>query len=253
MNMSGYQKMCMSPEFPPLPTGGWASKPARSQDHHRRAATVQTSRPTRLYKLEMVCAFIIHTLLPGTCRVLYSRRFAVEFSCQVEFVKEDATARKMSSTDIRQREKRTVERIAATVHSEYQFRRAVAGSFVEDDMQRFNNEESLPDFEYGIIRLPAGKFFQDDKSAVWLGAGNSGFTMVCDKGENLMMAESVLKLVVRFLQEHTRILGQQTENLLKCDRITMVVEQFLPNGILLFMNHRVIRQMEKELETLMKG
>lgn len=237
-------------EFSPLPTGG------RRVQHECRSTTQHGTEPsTQLYKLKMVCAFIIHTLLPGPCRVLYSRRFAVEFGCQDEFFdeKDDATTMKLSPTDIRQRGKQTVEGIAAAVHSEYQFRRAVAGSFVEDDMQRFGNEESLPDFESGIIRLPGGKFFQDDKSAVWLGAGNSGFTMVCDKGENLMLAESVLKLVIRFLQEHTRILGQQTENLLKCDRITMVVEQFLPNGILLFMNHRVVRQTEKELETLMKG
>ena len=138
------------------------------------------------------------------------------------------------------------------VHSEYQFRRAVQSRTVEDDIQRMGNDDTLPDFEFGCIRLPEGNPFLVERVAFWMGAGNTGFTLVCEKSENRLLAENVLKILIRFIQEHIRVLNQPSEARLKSDKIALILSRFLPNGNLLFMNHRVVRQLEKEVENLMK-
>ncbi|XP_060075516.1 AP-5 complex subunit sigma-1-like [Ylistrum balloti] len=188
----------------------------------------------------MVNAFIIHTLLPGPCRVLYQ---------QVYHVAEiDTTATKSSDSDFRILRKQKIQEVASEVHSEYQFRRAVSNRTVEQDLQRLNNEDTLPEMEHGFLRLPA----MDSMIAVWQGTGNTCCTLVCSETENRMLAENVLKLLLRFLQEHLRLLHQPVEVVNKPDKVAIVLNRFLPNGQLLFMNHRMVRQLEKEMDTLMK-
>ncbi|XP_027055129.1 AP-5 complex subunit sigma-1-like [Pocillopora damicornis] len=53
------------------------------------------------------------------------------------------------------------------------------------------------------------------------------------------------------LQEYCQIILQPSEAILKVDRVVTIIHQFLPNGQLLFMNTRYLRQMEKELEQVM--
>ena len=115
-----------------------------------------------------------------------------------------------------------------------------------------SNEDVLPEFELGFLRLPIGQPFGTEKIVVWLGAGNTGFSLICEKSENRMLAENVLKVIIRFLQEHTRLLNTPTEARMKSDRIALILSRFLPCGTLIFMNHRVVRQLEKEVDTLMK-
>lgn len=135
------------------------------------------------------------------------------------------------------------------MHSEYQFRRAVLGRTVEDDIQRLHNDDTLPEFEVGFTQL------QEDvpgKTAVWLGAGYTCFTLICDCSENRMLAESVLKTLIRFIQQHVGLLTSPVEAFSKPERISVILDKFLPQGNLIFMNHRVVRQLEKEVESLIK-
>ncbi|XP_062577874.1 AP-5 complex subunit sigma-1-like [Saccostrea cucullata] len=190
----------------------------------------------------MVYAFVIHTLLPGPCRVLYHNVYGQDVTYTEEI--DDTTHKNRRRDDI--------QLIANEVHSEYQFRKAVLSRTVEDDIQRMGNDDTLPEFEFGCVRLPEGNPFVVERIALWLGAGNTGFTLVCEKSENRLLAENVLKILIRFIQEHVRVLNQPSEARMKSDKIALILSRFLPNGHLLFMNHRVVRQLEKEVESLMK-
>lgn len=123
---------------------------------------------------------------------------------------------------------------------------------MEDDIQALSQEDQLPQFELGFLRFPAGAPFSSDKIAVWLGAGNTGFTLVCHKHENRTLAETVLKHLIRYFQEYLRVLNQPAEASLKADRVCLILNRFLPDGVLVFMNHRAVRGVERELEILMK-
>ncbi|KAK3585482.1 hypothetical protein CHS0354_003330 [Potamilus streckersoni] len=194
----------------------------------------------------MVYAFIIHTLLPGPCRVLFYQMYGQDDEC-------DSKNELQRTSELKATRKAQIEQVASQVHSEYQFRRAVANRTVEEDIQTLANDDTLPEFELGFIRLLEGEPFEQTRIAVWLGAGNTGFTLVCHETENRVLAENILKLIIRCLQEHVRILSQPAETFLKVDKVCLVLSRFLPEGSLLFMNHRVIRGLEKELETLIKN
>ncbi|KAL3863808.1 hypothetical protein ACJMK2_005539 [Sinanodonta woodiana] len=195
--------------------------------------------------VEMVYAFIIHTLLPGPCKVLFYQIYGQD-EC-------DLKHEVQQPSDLKATRKTQIEQAANQVHSEYQFRRAVENRTVEEDIQTLANEDTLPEFELGFISLLEGEPFAKPRIAVWLGAGNTGFTLVCHETENRVLAENVLRLIIRCLQEHVRILSQPAEAFLKVDKVCLVLSCFLPEGSLIFMNHRVIRGLEKELETLIKN
>ncbi|WAR22604.1 AP5S1-like protein [Mya arenaria] len=195
----------------------------------------------------MVYAFLIHTLFPGQTKVLFYQIFGSDTSGS-STVASDTNG----SSNKRQKCKTDIEYVASQVHSEFQFRRSVAGRTVDDDIQALNQEEQLPQFELGFLRLPVGAPFADDKIVVWLGAGNTCFTLVCYKQENRTLAEHVLKTLIRHLQDYLRVLNQPAEASLKADRVCLILNRFLPDGALVFMNHRVVRGIERELEVLIK-
>ena len=153
---------------------------------------------------------------------------------------------------MRQLSKEQLQLTAEKVQESYQFRTSITGKSFESDLARLNNEGAFPELELGFVRLPEG-IFNSDKIVVWLGALNCGFTLVCDKDDNRITAETVLKLLVKYLQEYCKTFSQPTEVLNKMDRVTAVVEQFLPGGQLCLMNHRVVRQLEKELDVKLKN
>ena len=101
----------------------------------------------------------------------------------------------------------------------------------------------------GFIQLP----FRYPKIAVWQGTGNTCLTLLCEPQENRLLAESVLKTLVKFLQEHLRLLQNPTEVLNKPERLEIILNRFLPEGNLVCMNHRVVRQLEKEVDVKIKS
>lgn len=204
----------------------------------------------------MVYAFMIQTVLPGNCRVLYSNTYIPDPSTETNNVQEgDNTG--IVPGESRAVRKERLQSIAEEIQSEYGFRVATSNRSFDTELQTLLNEGTLPDFEIGFFRLSPDTVHictsKDEKIVVWLAALNSGFSLICDTNENRILAESVLKTLIKYLQDYCRILGEPNNALTRSDRVALIENQFLPNGKLLFMNHRVIRQFEKELETKMKS
>ncbi|KAK7498388.1 hypothetical protein BaRGS_00010342 [Batillaria attramentaria] len=205
----------------------------------------------------MVLAFIITTLNGDSPLVLYYQIYGQVVSSK------DGSSTDASAECVRRARKRHVARIAETVHSEYQFRREVNNLTPDEDIQRLSNDDTLPDFEVGhfltsvpvideSLNLDVARNDQESQHVTWMGAGLTGFILLCDACENRVLAGQVLRLLVRFLQEHVRVLSQPSEVATRVDRVAEVLERVLPDGNLLFMNHRVVRHIEKELDTAMK-
>ena len=104
--------------------------------------------------------------------------------------------------------------------------------------------------------------------------------MVCETDENRILAEFMLSTIVKFIQEYvtsheqgnaevsnnnnknklphphllpltnTVLLCTWPQLMLKAEKATIILHQFLPNGQLIFMNHKVIAQYKKQLEKL---
>ena len=185
----------------------------------------------------MVYAFIIHTLLPPVPKILYSCMFGSETICDIG---ED------SGVGIRSASKEQIVEVALEIQSQYNFRTSVSGRSYEANMQALQNEGTLPELELGFVRFPCGgrqsggdgKSYGRVKSAVWLGALNCAFVLLCDAHENRALAEHALKVLVKHLHEHCRVFHQPADVSGKMDRVALVLNQFLPGGQLLVMNHR---------------
>lgn len=201
----------------------------------------------------MVYAFIVHTLLPPVPKILYS--------CTFGFERFDGDVGKDSESDgrVRSVRKEQVVQVAEEIQSQYNFRTSVTGRTYEADVQVLQNEGTLPELELGFVRFPGGgkacgdeTSYHQAKTAVWVGALNCAFVMLCNAHENRALAENVLKVLVKHLHEHCRVFHHPTDVPNKVDRVALVLSQFLPGGQLLVMNHRLLRQFEKELDVKIK-
>lgn len=116
------------------------------------------------------------------------------------------------------------------------------------DLQPQSSDEPVPLHEapLGAFRLAAGDPFQEPRTVVWLGVLSLGFVLVLDAHENLLLAESTLRLLARLLLDHLRLLTPSTNLLLRADRIEGILTRFLPHGQLLFLNDQFVQGLEKE-------
>lgn len=198
----------------------------------------------------MVYAFIIHTLPPDTCRVVFSCTFGMDNSGknndQIASENEDSVA------EIRTLRKEQMALVARQVQSEFSFQKAVSEKITHSDSMANTQDDWLRDAEMGLFRLEAGDPFETEKVVVWTGAGKAGFVMVCEKHENRLQVENQLCLVVKNLQEYVKVVRHPIEALEKGDRVMAVLHHFLPSGRIIFMNHALIRQTEKELELALR-
>uniref|UniRef100_A0A8C3XPT6 Adaptor related protein complex 5 subunit sigma 1 n=1 Tax=Chelydra serpentina TaxID=8475 RepID=A0A8C3XPT6_CHESE len=106
---------------------------------------------------------------------------------------------------------------------------------------------SLQDAPSGVFRLLPGDPFRENKTVLWLGVLSLGFALVCDPQENLMLAENTLRLVVKYLLEHLKLLSQGSDVVLKADKTEIILSKFLPHGQLLFLNDQFVQGLDKEL------
>uniref|UniRef100_A0A8D0CA54 Adaptor related protein complex 5 subunit sigma 1 n=1 Tax=Salvator merianae TaxID=96440 RepID=A0A8D0CA54_SALMN len=192
----------------------------------------------------MVHAFLIHTIRcrPGEemepCRVLYSRVFSPEGL-------DEAAVQVQEKQRLARKEQILV--VARQVESACKLHQQASGKpHLEHLIQLPDEPVSLQDAPSGVFRLPAGDPFAEEKTVLWLGLQCLGFALVCDAHENLMLAESTLRLLVKALLDHLKLLSSGSEVLLKADRTEVILQKFLPQGQLLFLNDQFVVGLERE-------
>ncbi|XP_012866213.1 PREDICTED: AP-5 complex subunit sigma-1 [Dipodomys ordii] len=193
----------------------------------------------------MVHAFLIHTLRSpnvedrSLCRVLYSCVFGAE--------KSPGDPRPHGAERDRLLRKEQILAVARQVQSMCQLQQQASGRPLTDlQLQSSDEPVSLHDAPHGAFRLAPGDPFQVSRTVVWLGVFSLGFALVLDAHENLLLAESTLRLLARLLIDHLRLLAPGTSLLLRADRIEGILTRFLPHGQLLFLNDRFVQGLEKE-------
>lgn len=65
--------------------------------------------------------------------------------------------------------------------------------------------------QVGVVRLRAGQPFEEELSAVWLAVQSLVFTLVCERHDNLLLAESSLRTLGRLSLEQLHLLGPGSE------------------------------------------
>ncbi|KAH9520446.1 AP-5 complex subunit sigma-1 [Bulinus truncatus] len=153
--------------------------------------------------------------------------------------------------DIRRIRKEQMKRAEERLYSIYQFSIATNPRNAEADVQLLNGDSPVPEIDTGHFKLYKHDPFTDDMCVIWTSVCGVILSFVCYTHENRLQAQSVLRLLVR--QLYLRNILQPTEILAKPDKVYLLLTKFLPEGILLFMNHRLIRQFEREVDSLFKA
>eukprot|EP00112_Aurelia_sp_Birch-Aquarium-sp1_P020310 Seg5203.3 transcript_id=Seg5203.3/GoldUCD/mRNA.D3Y31 product="AP-5 complex subunit sigma-1" protein_id=Seg5203.3/GoldUCD/D3Y31 len=182
----------------------------------------------------MVYAFIVQSLANKDAddKIVYSEVFGAGLNQDVPV------------DDQRKVRKQQLQQIAARVNSEFRFKKACTFEN-QDEVQ---GADRLVQFkETGVFRLPIGKPLPVEKHVIWQALETLCFTFILAPEENKALAENVLSLIVQLLLQTFRSIDQSEEMLRSPDKVATVLHIFLPNGQLIFMNHRVVKQLEKEL------
>ncbi|XP_016109096.1 AP-5 complex subunit sigma-1-like [Sinocyclocheilus grahami] len=106
---------------------------------------------------------------------------------------------------------------------------------------------ALGEADSGVFSLGNAELFPDRSVVLWLGVQSLVFTLVCRPHENLLLAEGTLRNIARHCLEELRLLGPGAEVLLKSDRVDALLHRLLPHGQLLFLNHRFVLALDKEI------
>jgi len=110
----------------------------------------------------MVCGFLIHSLSPGPCRVLFSSTFVHEALPDGLTIHDERASKKLQLLQVAQR-----------VQSEYSFRYVAAGSSsggTQELSGLLSTEEILSHMKAGVFRLSPGNPFQVERVVLWKGS-----------------------------------------------------------------------------------
>ena len=219
----------------------------------------------------MVRAFFIQTLKQGQWRILYSRFYGpdamptaqdkgifseehdgIYFSPNEADDDNDDTQTTQVPKDVRTGRLKTCRTVCTKIQEAYSFRLKVTNRNVDQELKALLNEGIMPGYELGFFRLADSSCSSHEGIVIWMGALDCCFSLLLDKYDNRLTAETVLTMLVNYVHRYCEAFSKPQELVHRLDKVTVILEQFLPMGQLNIMNHRVVRQLVKELEAKMK-
>lgn len=109
----------------------------------------------------------------------------------------------------------------------------------------------------GSFYLPPSDIVSEPKIVTWKQQGACIFTLITEVDENRLLANNTLTQLSKFFAEHFKnpnITSQPKELISKPDEIISILQQFIPNGQLLFISNNLAKQLKRELDsTILKS
>uniref|UniRef100_A0A8C4Q1E7 Adaptor related protein complex 5 subunit sigma 1 n=1 Tax=Eptatretus burgeri TaxID=7764 RepID=A0A8C4Q1E7_EPTBU len=189
----------------------------------------------------MVYAFLVHTATPGVCRMFYSQVFAVDEILEEE--EEDYDRRRLLRKERLAAVARQVQ-TACVLAAEADYRLNVEAQQPLAGFDESRTLVAIAEAETGALRLPPGDLFSQELAALWLAPSKLALTLLCEEHDNLTVAEMVLRRMAAALLTAPR---PDMDLLMRPERVDLLLDTMMPCGQLLFLNHQLMRNLEKEL------
>lgn len=136
--------------------------------------------------------------------------------------------------------------IVQKVKREFDFNSSVSSNNRMD----FSDSSALDIESKGIFNI---KVHDSQKPVVWHSYCGMLFILVCENTENRILAASTLFFLIRTLRDLVpKMMSNSSELVLKADVVSLIVNTFLPNGQLLFMNNQATQQLIKEIQKALR-
>ncbi|KAL6042112.1 hypothetical protein QOT17_024593 [Balamuthia mandrillaris] len=170
--------------------------------------------------------------------------------------------------------KKREQQLAASVWRDFAFRQRCAEGFArvskEENKRRssspapslelpFQLATTKPAFEGGEFRISGSlgggpSCFSSPKIGVWKQFRNTAMLLVCEPDENRYLAANFLSLFASVLAEHFKspaITAKPKELLSRPEEIMLLLEVYLPNGLLLFTSSHLSKHWRRQAEPLL--
>jgi len=156
------------------------------------------------------------------------------------------------------------ELVVRKVQDEYKSRRSFDTSNTKEQTTDWTNplDSVRVKGEEGAFRVPTGGdtgkkgvlLFKASKIVLWKQIGSTAYILICEEEENRLLAAQFLTLFTKVLDEHFKkpgIAAHPKEFLNRAEEFLILLQTFLTNGLLLFINSQVSKQLRKDAESLL--
>lgn len=96
-------------------------------------------------------------------------------------------------------------------------------------------------------------YYETDKVVIWCAVTTTAFAFILDNDENRLLANIVLKFIVKYLQDYGQAMTKPKDIVSKPDVVMNIIDCLLPEGQLRFMNHKVVKDLERNLEQMVSS
>lgn len=204
----------------------------------------------------MVFAFFIQTLNTKNCDILYYRfytaydnalkkvldEFSDRTSSRTENIRPSAKAAKIFETATEKKD--LLDRLANRIQMHYYMKRQ--HSLVPS---QYDNKDCI------MKSFFAERYWKDETVnglemlVVWAAVPGLAFSLVCKRNENHVQAQNILHIIMNQLEKHLQFITNPVMPLTLVETVSLVVNRFLPAGQLLFLNSKLQKEFEKQLES----
>ena len=186
----------------------------------------------------MVLGFIIAKISTSSWRLVHSTLYPSP--CP------DATS-SMVSLDTRESRKDSTGEVVRRIQLEFAFQ--FSANFLASSVKADENNVSVN----GTFILYPSDPFPNQQVVVWKVTNGIAYALICYISENLSLAENVLEVLIRVILEHSSQDMTAPKVLLEAEKVTGILHVFLPSGTLMFMNHKIVRHLEKDVEAILSA
>ncbi|KAI6661607.1 AP-5 complex subunit sigma-1-like [Oopsacas minuta] len=193
----------------------------------------------------MVLGFVIAKISSTSWHLIHSTLYPHPSPVSTE--NSHLGASPITSVDARENRKDSIAEVVRRIQIEFAFQ--FSANYLASSSKTDESNISVN----GTFLLYSNDPFSNQQIVVW--RVNSGITyaLICDTNENLSLAEYVLEVLIRVILDNMSQEMTAPKILLEADKITGILHVFLPSGTLLFMNHKIVRHLEKELEAILSA
>ncbi|KAG1676669.1 AP-5 complex subunit sigma-1 [Nymphon striatum] len=204
----------------------------------------------------MVHSFFIQAIdSKGKSRLLYATSLTPRKKYDDDTTNKHDAKQKTGALQNKSQSAIEVHSISERVLQEYTFSESTSiRRLSEDDYHNMRDGDNFPELHQGVFKYTENGWDSvsgtnersTEKVVVWQGGFSCIFTLVCEVNENIVLAFDVLNRLIKTLQNKAQVITQQND--LKHGRVNIIVKRLLPNGQLLFMNHRSMKYVGKEID-----
>lgn len=186
----------------------------------------------------MVLGFIIAKISTTSWRLIHSTLYPSPSP--------DVTSTTVS-LDARESRKDSTGEVVRRIQLEFAFQ--FSANFLACSVKTDESNVSVS----GTFILHPSDPFPNQQVVVWRVTNGIAYSLICDISENLSLAEYVLEVLIRVILDNISQEMTAPKILLEAEKITGILHVFLPSGTLMFMNHKIVRHLEKDVEAILSA